>query len=181
MFYAIFKFLISNKGKWDKYELQKWDRLMRNLVVNTIYNKPKDFQDSILSIDILIESYSGDIYNDVLISEIKGFDNQQLKEEKLKIELIKKSAEWQDFILEMESHPYLNGQIMFLLSFSGVYDKYLSSENEWISEIDTTYFDALKNYFDKFKKLFTKSGLKEFDNELFRRALLAKGDYLFYV
>lgn len=180
LFYAIFKFLISNKGKWDKYELQKWDRLMRNLVVNTIYNKPKDFQDSILSIDILIESYSGDIYNDVLISEIKGFDNQQLKEEKLKIELIKKSAEWQDFILEMESHPYLNGQIMFLLSFSGVYDKYLSSENEWISEIDTTYFDTLKNYFDKFKKLFTKSGLKEFDNELFRRALLAKGDYLLY-
>lgn len=180
LFYAIFKFLISNKNNWDKYELQKWDRLIRNLVINTVYNKPKDFQDSILSIDKLIETYSGDIYNDLLLSEIKGFDSQQLKEEKLKIELIKKSNEWRDFIFETESHPYLKGQIMFLFSFSGVYDKYLTGKNDWSIELETAYFDEIKIYFDKFKKLFTKSGLKEFDNELFRRALLAKGDYLLF-
>ena len=128
----------------------------------------------------MIETYSGDIYKDLLHSEIKGFDNQQLKEEKIKIVLINKSTEWQDFILQIESHPYLNGQIMFLLSFSGVYDKYISGDNDLSFEIDITYFDAIKNYFEKFNKLFTNSGLKEFSNDLFRRALLVKGDYLLF-
>lgn len=179
-FYAIFKFLIDNKNELEEIELKKWDRLISNLITNTTYNGSKDFQDSILSINRLLERYTGDIYKDFSGSDIKGFDSQQIKEEKLKIKLIDKSKNWSDFIHEAELHPYLNGQIMLLLDFSGIYNEFLEENINWTSNEDLAYFESIKLYYDKFKKTFSETGLREFKNELFRRALLVKGDYLLY-
>ena len=184
MFYAIFKFLISNKTELNVEELYKWDRIVRNLVKNTIYNTSKDFSNSIMAIDSLIESYNGDIYGTLLLSKITGFDTQQIKEEKLKINLFNLPSHlstWESVICDMEDHSYLNGQIILLLSFSGLYDKYL---NDGFGDCSVDefkdYMDSIQLYFKKFKLLFNSEGLVKFDNEIFRRALLTKGDYLLY-
>ena len=180
LFYAVFKFLLLNKTSLDTNELKKWDRIIRNVVRNTIYNTPKDFQDSMLSIDNMLEFYEGDIYQTFQELKIKGFDNQQIKEEKLKIALINKSQEWSKFIHEAESRPYLEGQIMILLSFSGIYNEYLENNLEWTSEISNANFNRINSYFSKYDKLFKDDGIRDFDEDIFRRALLVKGDYLLY-
>jgi hypothetical protein len=180
LFYASFKFLIANKGKTDLEELKKWDRLIRNLVFNTIYNKAKDYQDSILDIDGLIAAYDGDIYSTFNSYDVKGFESQQIKEEKLKIELLRLSDEWRHFILDAESHPYLTGQIIFLLSYSGIYDKYLANQLSWNKTDESNYLEIIQGYYRKFKKMFDDNGLRNFTNELFRRALLSIGDYRLY-
>ncbi len=180
LFHSIFKFLVSNKNALSPIELSRWDRLIRNLVKNSIYNDSNDFRESIISIDNILDVYDGDIYYTFLNLEIKGFDTQQIKEEKLKIQLIENSPSWEEFINEAESHPYLNGQIIPLLSFSGVYDIYLSDNlnKEAIQEKD--FLNKATSYYFKFKALFKNDGIENFENDLFRRALLVKGDYLLY-
>lgn len=177
LFYAIFKFIVDHNSTLNLKELKKWDRLIRNIVVNTIYNSSKDFHDSVLGIDALSKAYTGDIYQDFFTSDIKGFDNLQVREEKLKINLLQKSQNWEEVILEAESHKYLNGQISFLFVFSGVYDKYLENQINFDFDTSQHLLNLTKEYFSKFKALFRESGLREFKDELFRRALLAKGDY----
>ncbi len=181
LFYAIFQFLLKNRDSLNEQEFIRWDRLVRNLVVNTIYNRPQDFHESIVAIDKIISNYSGDIYSTILNEEIKGFEPQQIKEEKLKIKLLLKSDRWEDFIQRAESHPYLNGQIIALLSFSGIYDNYLSDNQiDWTDDEDLEYYNGILFLYKKFDKLFDKNGLIDFDKEIFRRALLVKGDYLLY-
>lgn len=180
MFYAIYKFLLNTNYPINSEELKKWDRIIRNLIKNTIYNKSKDFQESIISIDKIIECYQGDIYQTILEEDIKGFDSQQIREEKLKIQLIKRSDKWLEFIVLAESHKYLNGQIIPLLSFSGIYDSFLEKEIQWSENEDDVFYAKADMYYQKFIKLFNKNGLVDFNNELFRRALLVKGDYLLF-
>lgn len=179
LFYAVFEFLSIHRNQLQLVELTRWDRLIRNLVANTntIYNTPKDFQDSILSIKELITAYNGDIYETFLNSNVSGFDKQQIKEEKLKIKLMASSEDWKTLILEAESHGYLKGQIMFLLAFSGIYKKDIEVD---LGNPDENYYTNAKLYFDKFCELFKESGLRDYENDLFRRALLTKGDYLLY-
>lgn len=177
LFYALFKFLIANSGTFDRVQLSKWDRLISNLVSNTIYNTPRDFHDSLQAINELIQNYSGDIYSTFLKSNITGFDTQQIKEEKLKILLLQSTEDWRALIVEAETHEYLNGQIMFILAFSGIYTQYLSVDEQLNPE---AFYQSARQYFNKFKGMFQASGLKQFENELFRRALLAKGFYLIY-
>ncbi|MBS0027667.1 GmrSD restriction endonuclease domain-containing protein [Chitinophaga sp. 22321] len=178
--YAVFKFLNANKNNLDSFELKKWDRLMRNLVLHTTYNSSRDYHDTITSIDRIVIAYTGDIYKDFLDLNIRGFDVQQIKEERLKIELMNRSADWANLINEAESHLYLEGQIIFLLAFSGIYKRYLAEDFDWIKISVNDYLDDAVLYFEKFKQLFTDLGLKKFEDEIFRRALLTKGDYLLY-
>lgn len=179
-FYAIFKFLLKTKDSINSEELKKWDRIIRNLVQNTIYNSSKDFQDSVIAIDAILESYKGDIYQTLLEENIEGFESQQVREEKLKIQLINKSTRWREFIDLVESHKYLNGQIIPILSFSGIYDLYLENKMSWEINEENYFFLKANLYYQKFIKLFDENGLIDFKNELFRRALLVKGDYLLF-
>lgn len=180
LFYAVFSFLIVHQDKVSLEELKRWDRLIWNLVNNTTYNTPRELHNSLVSIGELIESYTGDIYQTFINSEIKGFDNQQIIEEKIKIQLLLKDNKWDRFVHQAEDHKYLNGQIVFLLAFSGIYDRYLSEGLIWGVEEDTAYFKNVNSYFDKFTQLFTSNGLRNFENEVFRRALLVKGDYMLF-
>lgn len=179
-FYAIFKFLLKTKESPNSSELKKWDRLLRNLIQNTNYNNSKDFQNSILDIDKVINKYNGNIYETFLETEIKGFDNQQITEEKLKITLINKSENWLNFILLAEKNNYLNGQIISILSFSDVYDSYIKNNINWTIEEDNSFLMKAKLYHQKISKIFNNNGIINFENYLFRRALLTKGDYLLY-
>lgn len=178
-FYAIFQFLLLNKNSLNQNEFLKWERILNNLTVNSIYNDAKDFRESILAIDHILSEYQGNIYQTILNTELQGFDNQQIREEKLKIRILLHSKEWAGLVLDADSHPYLDGQIIPILSFSGIYDSYLNEKLEDSLESESVK-KSFKEYLLKFEKLFDNEGLVSFKDELFRRALLAKGDYLLH-
>ncbi|WP_212003781.1 DUF262 domain-containing protein [Chitinophaga sp. HK235] len=177
-FYAITRMAIEKQYFINESELKYWDRLIKNLVTYTTYNDAKDFQASLLSITQIIEQYNGEIYTQFEQSDIKGFDTQQILEEKLKIALIQRSDKWATLINKAENHGYLDGQLAFLLSFSGIKEYYVNQQlNE--ASIAACYTQAA-HYYHLFIQLFSNDGLIDFKEELFRRALLAKGDYLLY-
>lgn len=175
-FYAIFEFVLQNENNLKKNELLKWERLVSNLTVNSIYNDSKDFRESILAIDHILSEYKGDIYDTISSIDLKGFDNQQIREERLKIKMLLHSDDWLDLVLKAETNLYLYGQIMPLLSFTGIYDSFLNDNlEELLNSVETK--NLFKEYLEKFDKLFNGEGLIDFEDELFRRALLAQGDY----
>ncbi len=175
-FHAIYEFILLNKGNLEKNELLKWERLVSNLTVNTIYNDSKDLRESILAIDHILAEYNGNIYDTISNIELQGFDNQQIREERLKIKMLLHSDDWLDLVLKAETNQYLYGQIMPLLSFSGVYDDFINETLEESLNSDETK-NLFKEYLEKFDRLFNEEGLIDFEDELFRRALLAQGDY----
>ena len=97
-FHAIYEFILLNKGNLEKNELLKWERLVSNLTVNTIYNDSKDLRESILAIDHILAEYNGDIYDTISNIELQGFDNQQIREERLKIKMLLHSDDWLDLV-----------------------------------------------------------------------------------
>ena len=98
-----------------------------------------------------------------------GYLEKQLKEEKIKAELMKTSNDWKEKILAIENHCYLKGKIQFLL--------------DWSKEEGHYNLDKFKRYSEIFNVLFNE---KEEKNKfagnsnafLFERSLLTFDDYL---
>jgi hypothetical protein len=159
----------SNEKDIDEVNLQNWMRIVRNLVEahRLYYDNANTFADSLVFLSKLIP-YRNNIveyFRDTVTPEDKGFPKFIIEEEKLKAELITQSDDWKEAIVEIENHPYFNGQIGFLLDWC--------KDEEGIHNINT-----FKEYIEKAKAVFSDEGLKHFDNFLFERALLATGDYL---
>lgn len=159
----------SNEKDIDEVNLQNWMRIVRNLVEahRLYYDNANTFADSLVFISKLIP-YRNNIveyFRDTVNPEDKGFPKFIIEEEKLKAELITQSDDWKEAIVEIENHPYFNGQIGFLLDWC--------KDEEGIHDINT-----FREYIEKAKAVFSDEGLKHFDNFLFERALLATGDYL---
>lgn len=181
-FHAYSQFLI----KWQRNSdvnfttaLKNWMRLIHNLAENTIYNNENDFIRSIKTINILIP-LSRDILNYLINgNEINGFDSNQLNEEKIKANLIFKSNEWEDQIYLIEQHNYFNGQIGFIIFCSGI-DEYYKQHNNcmWSKDEDIIYLNNFKKYRNKATKIFNDSGLIDYPEYIWERALLSKDDYL---
>ena len=111
------------------------------------------------------------------------FNKYIIREECLKAQLMKLSAEWDQAIRQTESNEYLNGQIYAVLEFAGI-----TEENEfpgdWDSEKRVSYFEKYRKYADIMCALFIPHGDKSGDpgldwriGNVFRRALLTKGDF----
>jgi hypothetical protein len=159
----------SNEKDIDEVNLQNWMRIVRNLVEahRLYYDNANTFADSLVFFTKLIP-YRNNIveyFRDTVNPEDKGFPKFIIEEEKLKAELITQSDDWKEAIVEIENHPYFNGQIGFLLDWC--------KDEEGIHDINT-----FREYIEKAKSVFSDEGLKHFDNFLFERALLATGDYL---
>ena len=159
----------SNEKDIDEVNLQNWMRIVRNLVEahRLYYDNANTFADSLVFFSKLIP-YRNNIveyFRDTVNPEDKGFPKFIIEEEKLKAELITQSDDWKEAIVEIENHPYFNGQIGFLLDWC--------KDEEGIHDINT-----FREYIEKAKAVFSVEGLKHFDNFLFERALLATGDYL---
>lgn len=92
-------------------------------------------------------------FRDTVNPEDKGFPKFIIEEEKLKAELITQSDDWKEAIVEIENHPYFNGQIGFLLDWC--------KDEEGIHDIN-----AFREYIEKAKAVFSVEGLKHFDNFL---------------
>lgn len=181
LYHGVFSILSNKLDFLNEIELEKWDRLLKNLCKNTIYNNSKDFSNSLISIDQIVNEYDGDIYTTFLNSNITGFDTQQIDEEKIKILLINKSVEWESLIFNAENHQYLDGQIVCILVYSGIYDYYKENGNiNWNIDFDIKFKKSVQYYTEIIYKTFSQNNLLINTDEIFRRALLAIGDYLLY-
>jgi len=181
LIYGIFSFTKKAGDNLNITELQKWSRLLHNLSINTAFNKSKDFEDAILGLDVFLNNYNGDIYDSYLKNSINGFDTVQTLEEKIKISLRVKDVSYGECLDEIENQKYLRGQISSLLVFSGIYETYKKNKFEGVTKLELDLLiENLRSEFAKFQLLFDDSGLKQFINEEFRRALLTYGDYSIY-
>ena len=140
-----------------------------------------DFKRSIRSINELLVNEASRIlgYLSSTNVQVQGFNEQQIREEKLKAQLIRRSNEWRSLILEAEQHDYLNGQIEFLFKFSGVLDRWVvNNAIDWSAEEDARYRKEFGDYFIKMSTVFSAKGLNDFGEYRWERALLSIGNYL---
>jgi hypothetical protein len=179
IFFSLYKYLMTNT--YNQEELFEWIRVIKNLAVNTIYNGPDDFNRSIRSVNQLLP------YSNAILSHlanglyIEGFAPIQVLEERIKAILIKKgdANQWRDTIYQYERHGYFDGQIDFLLKFAGIKDYFKVNNNlSWRAEDGQRFYEKFIEYGDKATVMFIDGGLDEFDDFLWRRAILTKGDYL---
>jgi hypothetical protein len=165
-FYALTQFFIAY-GKLDdanRESYNRWMRICRNLINNTLINNPEDFYKAIRSIKRLSENI-GNLYEFIGNPEnkIDAFSKEQCEEEKIKVNLILTHGEnWNKQICDIEDHPYFDGQIGFILE---------------ISKKDGHYnIKSFSAYSCKLAKLFDEHQDK--NDCLFQRALFTYGDYL---
>ena len=155
-------------------------RVIRNLVeayrpyqeARTYFNSIKDMKKLHKSLTGKDEIESLDILSKWDFDKNKinvGYLEKQLKEEKIKAELMKTSNDWKEKILAIENHCYLKGKIQFLLDWSKEDGKYDFKKFNEYSEL----FNVL------FKKNEAKNNFSGKNNSfLFERSLLTFGDYL---
>lgn len=182
-FHAYCQYLVqwkTDKGFEDIEGLQNWMRVIYNLTENTApYNNEKEYSNSIQGINQLIEQ-SNDILNCIsTLDKINGFDEIQLKEEKIKANLVLKQNKWDELLYSVEKHGYFKGQIGFILFLSGI-EEYFNANNHcnWDDQEDTNMKTLFIKYRDLALKIFNDKGINIFPDFLWERALLAKGDYL---
>lgn len=166
--FALYQYLAC-ENVIDEENLQNWLRIVRNLVEahRLYYDNANTFADSLLFLSKLIPHRNTivEYFKDSVNPEDKGFPKFIIEEEKAKVNLILQNDDWKNEIIEIENHGYFNGQIGFIL--------------DWCKDENGIYnIDKFKEYSEKAKALFSNDGLIYFDNYLFERALLAKGDYL---
>ena len=165
-FYAVAQFFVDCEALNDTKTYNKWMRVCTNLINNTLIQSTEEFYKAIRSIKELT-NHIQNIYEYLSLPETKisGFLQTQYEEEKIKIKLIlgDKSNQWRKAIKEIEQHPYLDGQIGFILNFA---------------KIDNGYdINKFLDYSEKMNKLFSSKFQEKYDC-LFQRALLTFGDYL---
>lgn len=182
-FHAYCQYLITwkkNNEFTDINGLENWMRIIYNLSENTApYNNEREFMNSIKFINLLMQNSDKIIDYFITNTDIVGFDSLQIKEERLKAILIRKSTEWKELIFSIEQHGYFKGQIGFILFLSGI-DEYFTNNSNclWSEQDDLVFKQKFKNYSDKARKIFDNKGLTNFPDFIWERALLVKGDYL---
>jgi len=167
-------------GSTDDQGLEKWLRVIHNLVEYVDIERPSQFVDALKSLDQL-EDYANDI-EDYLASgkEVSFFYRQQIREERIKATLIIRDESWRKLIYKAERHGYFNGQIEFLLKFSGIFDHWMAPEFiEWEASEEREAQEWFSKYWEIADAIFDNNGLRPFNNYKWERALLCLGDYTF--
>lgn len=184
--FAYYQYLIHHKGDLDLYDFKQWMRIVMNLTSNSTWQDVKDFCRAMQTIQYLIEKNKQGIIK--LLAEdgpklrSTGFSPMQFHEECIKACLLYRpdASEWEKRIEKVESNGYLRGQILCLLSFSGIEDYYINYNNcSWTGSGGYDYFNTFDKYTDLLWLVFDESGLKKEleTNQIFRRALLSYGNY----
>lgn len=159
-FYALSLGYINNL---DEKEFNRWKRVSFNLINNQLIQSPEDMIKTVKALKQLSDNCDKDIYGFIKndSNNIEYFTKIQREEESLKSELIENdSNNWEQELINAESHWYLDGQIGFLIDFSN------SNIDEFIT------------YKDKFKALWDFSKENKDNQILIYQALLTKGYYL---
>jgi hypothetical protein len=155
-------------------------RVIVNLTENSNIERPEQFKSSLSSIAKLLDQ-SSDILGFIAgdSSYISPFSRQQIREERIKSRLIIKGNAWNEAVLAAEQHGYFDGQIEFLLDFSGILASWKEQPDlDWDEETEEAYFEAFESYREKASQLFEGSKSKVWGEFRTERALLTFGDYL---
>jgi hypothetical protein len=179
-FAALVFYLRHHRGAVQPSALQEWMRVVTNLAANSDIERPEEFGRSLAGLEKLVP-----FANQILQRlgepdlDVLGFSPQQVREESLKAQLLSAHPGWREPILRAEAHGYFQGQIEFLLKFSGVLDRWLDDNSvRWSDSEDAEYRKRFSNYLSKAEAVFSDGGLNDFGDYRWERALLVKGDYL---
>lgn len=177
---AYAQYLKTHGNQLDSTNFQAWMRVIFNLSVNTEYNRPADLQRSLAALTVLAPHMTSIL--DYLVqakSDITGFNQQQVAEEKLKARMLLVESTWRTLIEHAERHGYFRGQIGFLLSFSGISVHPAAEGDEpWSHETTQRLQCAFRDVLQKACAMFGDSGLNTLPDYRWERALLALGNYL---
>ena len=181
-FAALVIYLRHHRGIGSRANLNEWMRVVRNLAANSEIERPEEYRRALMGLQKLLP-LSAEILerlSDTDIGQI-GFSPQQVREEVLKARLILADTAWRDRIDRAEEHPYFSGQIDFLLDFCGAKD-FCEAKEKMPARWDETEHAKLQTSFDWYVKraqiTFISSGLAPTNGHLWKRGLLAIGDYL---
>jgi len=177
-FAAFCAFIRLHRLPADRESLNRWLRVISNLVENSDIERPSDFIDALRSLGQL-EPHMDRILDYLAAgSEVTAFNRQQVREERIKAALIMKSETWRERIFAAEGHDYFKGQVEFLLKFSGILDHWLEHKAiAWSAEENTNAQRHFSDYLEKAAAVFDRNGLRRFDENKCERALLGLGDY----
>lgn len=186
--YAYYAYLIRHKENIDADDFYQWMRIVMNLTTNHTWQNVEDFCRSMKTIQWLNENNTQGILQ--LLSGNKfvqnaGFNSTQFREEQIKACLLSRedAEDWKKHIYEAENITYLKGQIISILSFSGIEEYYAKHKTcDWSKTDNSIYMDNVRKYTHLYSFVFDDNGVKpeltKEGDQLFRRALLCKGDYL---
>lgn len=205
--YAEYAFLIKYANEDNTFgkekELNRWLRLVSNLVKPTLNLQLDVFFGMIRSVNKMVEDGSAlecDKFMSRLMrrnyrqSVLSSFTETQVVEESIKSILMQIDPAWKAAVMDSEN-TFLDGQTGALLAFSGLVEEYerqitdyqeknpeaeLAAEGAGIlSGIDSSskYYSDFMSYLNKFVMLFDTNGVRKEIEEgaLFRRALLCYG------
>jgi hypothetical protein len=181
-FAAYVMFIGRHHDAIDSAGFQEWMRIAYNLSVNSEYNRPDDLRRSMAGLTQLLD-HSDDVltYFAEVEDPVRGFNESQISEEKLKAELILANAEWKALIDRAEAHPYFRGQVGFLLDFSGAVSARTNLEPKiWTLESHAALRMAFLSQLRLAETMFTAGGLNDLGQYRWQRALLSIGNYLLY-
>ncbi|MDM5192620.1 DUF262 domain-containing protein [Bacillus hominis] len=159
----------------DLASFERWMRFIRNVTVNTVYNRVEDFMQSIQTIDMLI-TQAQDINSYLVDPSIKltGFLGAQITQEQIKAQLIRSNQQWEEILFKAEDYSYFEGDIGFLLQFSNMDDNDVAS---FAQDDHREKQEIFVTYYEKSIAIFGSTKLNVPTN-LLSRALLTFGDYL---
>jgi hypothetical protein len=155
-------------------------RVIHNLTSNTAIDGAEEVARAIKAVNEML-SYGDDIIESLKNpnSKIDFFQSRQVYEERVKAILVSKSDGWNNAVIGIEKHPYLAGQIGFILEFSGILKYYDDHKNcDWYENDDKKFYAAFANYSAKSEAALTFMSSSRNSDYLWERAVLTKGDYL---
>jgi len=178
--YALF--IKEHEPAIDSAVFQEWMRVVRNLAVNTLIERPDDFHNAAKAIRELLPNADEILAYLTALTEkdqIAGFSRQQVAEEQVKAGLIRSHPGWRPLIDRAEQHSYFLGQIEFLLEFSGALEEWSKTRQcAWEERTHRRLQQSFERYLTSAEMMFEKRGLKAVPLSRWERALLTLGDYL---
>ena len=175
-------FVREYEGVIDCVQFQEWMRIVRNLALNSyierveeLYSTTKGVHELLPCATQIVEHMS----KQTGAIRVSGFSEQQVGEEVIKSRLILAHPKWRPLIDRAEQHGYFRGQIEFLCEFSGVIEKLKSIEvAAWDEDTHSGFQRQFENYLVKAESMFSGTGLIDFGDFRWQRALLTFGNYL---
>jgi len=169
--YAVVSYIRAYGADFSVYD--RWMRFIRNVTMNTIYNRVEDYMQSIQAINSLIgQAHQLDAYLADPMVRLTGFFGSQLLQEQLKARLIQQDVTWRECLYTAEDHEYFAGEIGFLLQFIDAQE-----HADWSHQDHHEKQAKFLAYYEKAKAIFGKTTLNVPIN-LLSRALLTFGNYL---
>lgn len=194
--YAYLKYISIHRGAVISDDQHQWMRLICNLDEATPINNAYEFNRACVSVDSMLKAIGNKTVLDWLASQrnsrrVPWFRSYQFIEECVKARMLLLDTDNKDtdekvksLIVKCESHPYLKGQIAFLLYYSHFMSDFgIKDLKELSAEQYVECYTNFKKYAEKSLAIFDTFGIEDGSNPikdefLLERALLSKGDYL---